>query len=713
MQLTLPKLNYRLIGIVVAAILGAVILAAVLFIAFFPKQLAAREAERRIEAATGRDLVLGQNIDVSFYPALGFSVDQASLSNPEGFPSDRPFLATDRIVFAVALMPLLRGDIEVKQLIFEGGQLRLLSNAAGDNWAFPTDPEQDADGDGQTGTIEDLRLEDVRLIDGLVSYQGADGEPPLLLEDVDASLALESLDQPAQLEAAFDYRGERLNVDSEIALPRAVMESGETPLTARVRAAPLEANFDGRFNAATGALAGRIEAQGASLRRLLGWIGSPMSEGGGFRGFRLTAEMSRQQQTTALTDATIRLDDIEARGNLTLLAQESGRLRVTGALATPNVDVNTYLPAPAQGAQAAGVEVDSAWSQAPLDLTGLRALDADLNLSVAALRFQQMSFSDVALRLLIANGAADARLSRISLYGGAGAARLIADGSGATPRIAVELDAQNVQAETLLRDAIGFDRIVGRGRLTASLVGAGGSQAALMRSLDGNAAFTFNDGQWRGVNLAQVARTVQSAISGEASGQGAATDFAELAATFAVSDGVAATENLRLLNPFVRLEGRGLVNIGAQTIDMRLAPRAVRSIEGQGGDVGVAGLGVPFRISGPWSRVSFRPALEDVVQEQLRDILGRQEEGSPLSRLGEALFGRTPAATSETTPEAPAAEGQTDTPAQQPQAEPSPAPPQRPEDRAREALGGLLRDAIGGNREKQEPPPESPPPTTP
>lgn len=70
-----------------------------------------------------------------------------------------------------------------------------------------------------------------------------------------------------------------------------------------------------------------------------------------------------------------------------------------------------------------------------------------------------------------------------------------------------------------------------------------------------------------------------------------------------------ATDNLRLLNPFVRLEGQGLVNVGAQTIDMRIAPRAVNNAQGQGGDAGLAGLGVPFRITGPWSHVQFRVAI--------------------------------------------------------------------------------------------------------
>jgi AsmA protein len=694
------KLSLKTVGLVLGGLIGVVIVSLALFFVFFPKDLAAREAERRIEEATGRELTLGNDIEISFYPALGFSVDQASLSNPEGFSADEPFIAAERIVFAVKVLPLLRGAIEVKQLIFQGAAINLQAKQDGAaNWTFPTDqsaPEQ------QT-TIEDLRLDDVRLIDSAITFRGADGGAPTQLEDVDASLALESLDAPARLNAAFNYRDERVTLESEIGAPRAVLEKGQTPFSADIQADPIDATFAGAFDAATGALTGRLEADGASVRQLAAWMGSPMGEGGGFGRFRVTGDMTHQGETTALTNAALRLDEIDARGALSLITQESGSLRVTGALQTASVDLNDYLPAPAQGGEA-GVEVDTAWPQTPLDLSGLRALDANIDLTLGALQFQRMSFTDVALNLRIANGAADARLSRIALYGGAGTARLIADGASRTPRIAVELNAENIQAEPLLRDAIGFDKIVGRGRVSASFVGQGGTQAALMRALDGSAAFTFSDGQWKGVNLAQVARTVQAAITGQTGGPGGATDFAELSATFAIADGVAATDNVRLLNPFVRLEGRGLIDIGAQTIDMRIVPRAVNSAQGQGGDVGIAGIGVPFRISGPWARVSYRPAFEDVVQTQLRDILGQQQQGSALGALGEALFGRTSATPAES------AEPETGTPAEgEATAQPAQQPQQRPEDRARDALGGLLRNALGGNREKQEPPPEPAP----
>lgn len=700
------KLNWKWIGIGVGGFVGALALAAVLFVAFFPKELAAREAERRIEEATGRDLVLGNNIEISFWPALGFSVDNASLSNPEGFENparrggvdaaEAPFISADRIVFAVKVLPLLRGAIEVKELIFEGAEVSMVAKEDGaNNWTFPTEETPE----NQT-TLEDLRLDDVRLTDGTISFQGAEGEAPLVLGDVDASLALQSLDSPATMQAAFDYRGQRMNVEGEIGLPRAVLEKGQTPIRASVRAAPLEASFDGAFNSATGALSGALEANGSNLRSLLAWMGSPMGEGGGFRAYSLTAQMAREGETTALTDARIRLDNINATGNLTLVNQENGRLRVTGGLSAPAVDLNIYLPPPAQqGAE--GVEVDTAWSAEPLDLTGLRALDANLNLALGTLQFQRMSFSNVALALRVANGAADARLTQIALYGGTGTARLIADGSGAVPRIAVELSTQNIQAEPLLRDAIGFDKIVGRGRLTASLVGQGVSQAAIMRSLRGNAAFAFNDGQWKGVNLGQVARTIQAVATGQAASQGGDTDFAELAATFAVADGVAATEDLRLLNPYVRLQGKGLINIGAQTIDMRIEPRAVNSAQGQGGDANVAGYGIPFRVTGPWARVSFAPALEEIVQNQLRDILRQQDQSSPLVQLGNVLFGNQPAPT-EDAPPPPAQSGDGDAPAQE-----QPAQPQQ-EERPRNPLVDIFNQAMQGSQqqeEKQEPAP--------
>ena len=162
-------------------------LAVVLFFVFFPKQLAAREAERRIEAATHRQLTLGDDINVTFFPALGFSVNAVSLSNPRALRATQPFLTADRVVFAVAVMPLLRGDIQVRELTFQGAHVNLRAK----QMASRIGPSRPKTIRAIETTLEDLRLDDVRLIDSAISFQGADGQPPLQLAHVDAQLALQ------------------------------------------------------------------------------------------------------------------------------------------------------------------------------------------------------------------------------------------------------------------------------------------------------------------------------------------------------------------------------------------------------------------------------------------------------------------------------------------------------------------------------------------
>ncbi|TPW05653.1 MAG: AsmA protein [Alphaproteobacteria bacterium] len=405
----------------------------------------------------------------------------------------------------------------------------------------------------------------------------------------------------------------------------------------------MKATLDGAVDTATGGVTGKLETSGASVRALLDWLGSPLPPGPGFAAFDVKSQFAALGPRYAFTKGAFRLDAVTATGDVTVNVADNGRLAVSGALAIPALDTNTYLPAPAAGVASAGVNTSTAWDAKPMDLAGLRAADADLALAVGDLKFQKMQFANGQLALKLTNGILDARLSRVSLYGGAGTAHLLVDARGATTKLTSEIDVANVEALPLLTAAIGFDKIEGKGTLKASLTGQGRSQADIMRTLAGAAAFNFNDGAWRGVNLAQIARTVQAAISGETVGAAAKTDFAEFAATFAVAGGVANTTDLRLLNPFVRLDGTGGVDIGGQTIDMRIAPRAVRAIEGQGGRADVQGLGVPFRISGPWAKPKFAPDLGNLVQGQVQRALERTNLGGLGGLIGRPKQETTPA----------------------------------------------------------------------
>jgi len=80
-----------------------------------------------------------------------------------------------------------------------------------------------------------------------------------------------------------------------------------------------------------------------------------------------------------------------------------------------------------------------------------------------------------------------------------------------------------------------------------------------------------------------VAGMVRQATGGGAAGGPQRTDFAEIPASFAVSEGVARNDDLIFLGPLLRAEGAGSIDIGRRTLNYRLTPRAVPTLEGQGG----------------------------------------------------------------------------------------------------------------------------------
>jgi AsmA protein len=261
------------------------------------------------------------------------------------------------------------------------------------------------------------------------------------------------------------------------------------------------------------------------------------------------------------------------------------------------------------------------WSDAPIDFSPLTFVDADFEFAVNALAVGGLKIGRSALSIALSGGKMRANLKQLALYGGNGTGVIALDGSSATPVIGLDLNVSGVQGAPFLTDLAGFNRLEGTGSIVAKVTAAGKSQRAWMKSLGGNARIKFVDGAIKGVNLAEIARTIQSVLTGSAVGGAAKTDFAELSGSFVIRNGVAANKDLKLLNPFVRLNGAGIIDLGNQTLDYRVEPKAVGSIKGQGGRDSLSGIGIPFRIRGPWSNPSYEPDLSGVLPGALDSIM--------------------------------------------------------------------------------------------
>lgn len=103
------------------------------------------EISQAVQDATGRELHISGDIDLSLFPWIGADIGAVSLGNAAGFDSNE-FAHIERMVVKVRLLPLLKKEIEARAITIEGLRLNLEVAADGsNNW-------QDLAGNEQTAT---------------------------------------------------------------------------------------------------------------------------------------------------------------------------------------------------------------------------------------------------------------------------------------------------------------------------------------------------------------------------------------------------------------------------------------------------------------------------------------------------------------------------------------------------------------------------------
>lgn len=117
-------------------VLGLVVVAAVVYITTFfdPNDLKPRLVEA-VQQRSGLELALEGPLSWSFYPRLGFSVENARAWLPEQSHDETAFAAIERAEVSLAFAPLLSGEIAINGLTLTGMRLNLVRDEQGrGNW---------------------------------------------------------------------------------------------------------------------------------------------------------------------------------------------------------------------------------------------------------------------------------------------------------------------------------------------------------------------------------------------------------------------------------------------------------------------------------------------------------------------------------------------------------------------------------------------------
>jgi AsmA protein len=453
---------------------------------------------------------------------------------------------------------------------------------------------------------------------GRITFLNRQAGVEFLLEDADLAVTLESLDRPLGIKGDAVYGGEGVDFDLAVGAVRAAMAGGETPLTLRLKSQPLVATFEGALIAKSGDLDGALKASGPNLRALARWAGQPIGEGAGLAAFSVDGNVKLAAKSMSLENVSVALDAVKGRGDLLI---ETGRAKpfLSGRLElTTPLDLNTYLyPAAANGAvqpasaggaavTIAAVDVSApAWSQARIEMGGLKLVDANIELTTQRLLMQKVVIDRAQGTVVLSDGFLAAALNDFAMYGGQGSGRVEINARDSDIVLRHQLDATGVAAEAFLKDAVGFSQLSGVAALKLDLTGKGATQDAMMKALSGSMDLRLKEGGLRGVDLGGLSRTIGNALNGQMVSETASTPFTDFAVTFRVVDGVAATRDLRIRAKDAEVSAAGIIDIGNRRIDMRVTPRAESFLSRLGGPFKGAGVVFPFHISGSWNKATY------------------------------------------------------------------------------------------------------------
>lgn len=567
-------------GLIAAVVL---VLAAGAIVLFAPAERYRESVTAAVTDATGGTLTIAGGMRFVFTPELAIQAADVTLADDAGAVVAKAAHAT----LAVEIFPLLTGDLKPTRLALSDCTIDLAALAQ-TKLLDPAAPPE---------------LGDVAL--SACTIAAADGAgvavPELRLRWPRAMATLSAVGE-------IVIRGETIGFDAAIEDPRALLRGGRAGIKAELHGALLKGTVDGDANFAAADFEGGINISAGSARRLAQLFGVAIPGDRGFGELSLAAAARIQPGEAHFRDARFTLDGMTGGGAFGIRLAR-GVPSIAGSINTDRFDLGAYLslmePEDAPDDQ-------SGWSDAAFDFSALAGAGIDLGIKAKRAIIFGVGLRDTDLSLSAGNGSVALQVNRGTLYGGAVRADMRADVNGEVPRIWFAASLGDADAQSVLPDIAGVDTLTGRVTLVVGLSGQGKSQRELVRHLSGTAEIELHDGAFTGVDLATVAATLPRAEGFEGVGEDEATNLASLAARFAIEDGVARTDALTLIGPFVRMQGKGDINLPGRLIGLSLEPRFVTDIDGRRGS-NAPGVAMPFRVTGPWAAPLYLPDAQLLV----------------------------------------------------------------------------------------------------
>lgn len=320
--------------------------------------------------------------------------------------------------------------------------------------------------------------------------------------------------------------------------------------------------------------------------------------------FALDTNLTLSPTSMGLADLNGKAGPVSFRGTADV-ATGGVRPNVVAELTTSEIIVDWFLPAPSGAAQAqrggssrstsaAAAPARPAgerWSREPIDVSGLRAADADIKLSAPAITYTDIRVDDPRVAVVLKDGVLDlTQLSGNAFGGGFNMTAQLAARDIPTMRYKMNVDGADAakfvgggaSGERGVMSVLDLlfpvsDVTLASGKLGADLdvTSRGRSEFEMISNLAGKGAMRFTDAVVEGINVCEISdqldrlNGIESFLGLAGAGRGGQTRIANFNGRFDLAKGIATLPQQQINAECAAVAFRGTTNLPAWLVDIQ------------------------------------------------------------------------------------------------------------------------------------------------
>ncbi|MGK4475280.1 AsmA family protein [Aeromonas molluscorum] len=652
----------------------------------------------QVKKSTGLDLVVSGPIAWTFWPRLGLSLEQVALRNPSGF-AEPDLVRFERGQASVAVLPLLSHQLQIGEVALDGAHLFIQTKADGSSnlsglkkadESVATEPSAKPVTRGDQADPNKVKWQlDIESI----SLNQASA---LVLDDRNGSrfqlarldLVLGELKRDSWVPISFALEGEQagLNVAakgaSELKLGRDLATSelqglavegslqqadirvehfqlgvdrlmldqwSQLDLSAQGEQGELKfdlkSKLKGRLNGA------RTQVDFSDLILDGSLSGPQLPESGVKVALAGEGQWAMANKKLTLPKLQFGADDLQLNGDASMAMTAVPAIRFN--LAAERLDLDAWRQKMGKGitanpepgnqnaplSKSTNAPVEPSTITTEPDLSWLKGLDLAGRLQLETLIANGVTAQQVELDLAANKGLVNLEHFSAKLFGGSAQGKGVIDARQQPVSFKVHKQIRGVDLQPLLHSLAKTELLAGRGNADIELSGLGLSSQALRSQLSGTVGLEVEDGALNGINLPQMLREAKATLKGEKAREvkeARKTDFSALTASFKIAKGVASSDDILLLAPALRVEGKGKTELLPETLDFLMATTVVETSKGQGGKdlAELKGITIPVQVGGHWREPSYKLDIKALLADnKLLEEKARKEAERGLKKL--------------------------------------------------------------------------------